>query len=367
MPWMSVYLTQGETLSKQFEEAGRVHKYFIQKSAAKKRRKWSIAHKERGRVLEKIFQRIKKESLFAEFYACLVAWSKGAEITAHEALQLLDDNTGCQTVMARFRQGVILIHTEEELEDIEARMTEPKIIGFRAHGKTHYCLVYNDLMPGAAMYAWSDNYAMAADSLFLREDGAGELQKPILANIVAWLMWRQAMKNPKSYEAEKVIRRAGEAVDGYAVNLIYSRRGELDGYKVSFTRREVEFEYLGKESGAVGRQVNILEPRYIEEGREIAKWQLPPRKFYKGYWRYYQERIKRLDHDIAQYQPFLQKNVKGKGEILKRIIMEITGPLAGHHLNEAVGAVSATMIGSEGAKTAVGLVKKQKLGEIKYF
>lgn len=357
----NVYFLQGATLTEQYADAGRIHRDHIQRAATKNRRKWSTAHALRRSILERIHTRLTTELQFGEFYACLTAWAQGAEISIADALELLDDNTGCQSAIGRYANGVVLLHTEEELTDITERMTPPQVLGFRAGGDTLYTLVYNNMLPGAAVYGWTETYAVAVDSLFLNEDGVDKLQRPILANIVSWLLWRNVQHDMRAQTTLSLVRDAGTCVDGYAVNIVYRDGSAAEGYKITFARDSAEMEKLPHITGGSLRQLNIIDPAYVEHNRPIARYRMPYRRFYRGYWNYYKERLRMIDADIRTYSRFLYGEVMDKKETQRKILQELTGPLSSHYINEVVGAVCVTLIDKNESSTAIGLVENEKL------
>jgi hypothetical protein len=209
----------------------------------------------------------------AEFVACLNSWAEVGG-SPRAAWLMADNFSGCQTMIVRYKSGVALLHTEEDFEDIRARFTSPQTIEFRVKGESKKCLIYNDIMPGAALYGWKKDLIIAVDALFLREDGIENVEKPMLANIVSWLMWRMS---PAELEPKKVIARLkeiGELVDGYTINVVRKVGKRITGYKLTFVRHDYEIEKLGTLS-VILRQVNIIEPRYVGENRLIVQWQMP--------------------------------------------------------------------------------------------
>lgn len=363
----NVHILKGATLAGQYRDAGRVNSHFLQPNVLKNRRKHSASHTVRSRILARIHERLQREDIFREFYTCMTAWAQGAGITTAEALELLDDNTGCQSLLVRYGNGIALIHTEEELDDIKARMTPPQIMCFTSHDERKYTLVYNNLMPGAAVFGWGEQYALAVDALFLTEDGIEDIRQPMLANIVTWILWNSPHRSLTMKSAVDIVTACGQCIDGYAVNIVLPYP-TARAYKITFTRDAVETEEIGESPGSYLRQLNIIDPAYAEKGKAIARWRLPYRRFYRGYWNYYKERLKTIDRDITAYLPYTDKPIHDYERIHRVILREIAGPaLAPHYLNEVVGAVCTALTTDRNMSVAVGLVEDSRFTETLIF
>lgn len=360
------YTAHGTTLTEQYYDVGRVNAQHIRRNVEKNRRKRSAAHTLRRDLLARIFTRLHTEPVFAEFYRCMMSWARGADITPMEALELLDDNTGCQTVLARYGNGIALIHTEEELEDIKLRMTDPQIMQFTIDSKQLSTLVYNNLMPGTAVFGWSDTVTIAVDALFLTEDGIYDIRKPMLANIVTWLLWRASHEGLEMEKAVSIVRTSELCIDGYVVNVLHRSAGTPGAYKITFTREDIETETIGETPGSYLRQLNIIDPAYA--GKPIARWRLPYRRFYRGYWNYYKERLKTIDRDIAAYLPYTSGTVRDHRSAHDTLLREIASPsLAPHYLNEVVGAVCIAFADDTTLSVTLGLVEDSHFTETVYF
>ncbi len=65
--------------------------------------------------------------------------------------------------------------------------------------------------------------------------------------------------------------------------------------------------------------------------------------------------------------PYQAELNAGRATAHKKILKEITGPLASHYLNEVVGAVCTTLIDTNKMSTAIGLIEDSKLVKTEYF
>ena len=296
----NIYQTKGESLAEQFRDAGRLFAIKIQASVRKIGRKRSRLINIRREVAERTWNHLQNVTEAKEFCECLRAWSEGAGVNPEQAMWCIADNlSGCQTLMARYQSGVVLLHSEEEFRDnpnMELHMTKPHTMEFRVGGETLKTLVYNDLLPGAGLYGWKDDMMVAVDSLFLREDGIESVESPLLANVVSWLVWRM---HPSEAEASRIAGLAGslgELVDGYVLNVVRRIEGKVEGYKLTLARSEHRVEYLGGKPGDYLRQVNIVDPRYPK-----MNWALPPKNIWRGGYKYFTRRLQTMDTHMAQY------------------------------------------------------------------
>lgn len=364
----NVYQAKGTSIEEQYYDVGKLFAKEINRSLALIKRKRNEATKLKLLLAKRVLKNLQSIKLTREFCKILKAWSSGANISLLDSVLLLADNTsGCQTVMIRYGSGVAMLHTEEDFDRIDTRMTEPVIIEFRFGREIKRTLVYNDLLPGAGLFGWERNKIVAVDSLFLKEDGIGKIQKPMLANIVAWLIWRMDPPQADQEKIMKMIVKLGLSVDGYAVNIIRKIRNSYEGYKLTFTRDEGYVEWMGRQKGNCLRQVNIIDPRYYEEELPIAKYRTEPRNMYKGGWKTFITRIWVLDRLMNQYKWIGEKKV---GDVLAThwaVQNELFGKLRPVFVNDDLGAICVGLIDYQGTSASVAVVKKGKKMKVEMF
>lgn len=291
------YQAKGVTIEEQYRDLGALFAHDIANAVnklAKKRAKLSLIRRE---VAERSWQNLLDNPIASEFCACLSAWASGAKITPSQAMWLLADNlTGCQTFIARYANGVALLHTEEEFIDsthIEAHMSDPIVVTLDVGSS----LVYNNLMPGCGLYAWKPGMIVAVDSLFLKEDHLLEVERPLLANVVSWLIWRMTPAIATPDHILSTISKLGELVDGYAINVIRFVDKHQGGYKLTLARTEARTEWLKEEVGSTLCQNNLIDPKY-----EPMKWGTPPRNIWRGGYKYYMNRYKTMKNHAYRFR-----------------------------------------------------------------
>lgn len=290
----NIYQAKGESLSEQYFDLGLLYKDSIQKSVknlGKKRARLSVI---RRNVAAKAWEIARASTQCREFCECLSAWAKGAEISNEQAMWMLADNlSGCQTMMIRYGSGVALLHTEEEFidaEHIELHMKDPCTVMINEAGVPSYTLVYNNLMPGCGLYGFKHDVLIAIDTLFVTEDQVEQVQKPLLANMISWLMWRSKAEDLVPEKVVEMITSLGELVDGYAINVVYKVDKWVEGYKLILARSEATIERLGSQPGDYLRQTNLIDPAYPR-----MKWATPVKCIWRGGYRHFIERYKTLD------------------------------------------------------------------------
>lgn len=364
----NIYLAQGETIADQYEDIGRIFAKNIQSSVFDLARKRARVSQIRRSVAEETWRNVSAKIECAEFVEAITGWSRGAGITVVEAMWLLADNlSGCQTLIARYGSGIALMHTEEEFIDgthTELHMTTPHTVAFNIHGEVSMTLVYNNLLPGAGLYAWKKGLIVACDSLFLRQDRIDKIANPLLANIVSWLVWRM---KPEEVSADKIVALVsslGELVDGYAINVVRNVRGNFEGYKLIMARSDNRVEYLGKKIGSYLRQTNIVEPDHSS-----MKWTLPPKNMWRGGWRYFMGRIKMMDIYAKKYNKYTDFSLsRGKEEQAHKVVQnEVFTKLKEFYLNPDVDAVCVGLVDDLGTSVSCKLNDDQPLADWEYL
>ena len=362
-----IYQAKGTTIVEQYRDVGRLFAPTIQKSVSKLARKRAFLTKRRREVAEKAWLNLQDKTVADEFIQCLTAWSEGASITCEQAMWLMADNlTGCQTFMGRYGSGVALLHSEEEFIDvnhIEQHMTDPHTVAFNEDGVVSKSLVYNDLLPGAGLYGWKKDMIIAVDSLFLSEDAIEMVERPLLANVVSWLAWRM---KPDEASPEKIVELAGELgelIDGYTLNVVRKIGKEIEAYKLTLARSEYKIKYLGSEPGSFLRQVNIIDPKYPK-----MKWALPPKKIWRGGWKYFVNRLKTLDEHAEKYKQLGQVSLTGNDleEVHKLIQKAIFVDLREAYINLDVGAVCVGLVDQSGTSVSTKLNDDRDVGVLEY-
>lgn len=362
-----IYKAKGKTIEEQYFDVGKLFGKEISKSLEKILNKRNRLAKVKLLLAKRVLRNVKTNRLTREFVQILSAWSRGAGISLYEAVLLLADNTsGCQTMMLRYGSGVAILHTEEDFDSIATRMTTPAIIEFTFGRKIKRTLVYNDLLPGAGLFGWENNKIMAVDSLFLNEEGIEKIRKPMLANIVAWMIWRMDAKEASEKKILKLIVKLGLSIDGYAINVVRKERERYGGDKFTFTRDAMHVERLGIEVGSYLRQVNIIDPKYGEE-MPLVKYRTPPRRIYKGGWKTLVARIWALDRIMSKYRQFTKLEIADMKKAHLVIHKEIFGKLRPVFINDDLGAVALGLIDVKGTSTSIALVKKSKKVNLKLF
>ena len=364
----NVYKAKGNTIEKQYYDVGKLFAREINKSLTKIRLRRNAAAKIKILLAKRVLRNLNTNPLTKEFVKILEAWSFGAGISMLDATLLLADNTsGCQTVMLRYGSGVAMLHTEEDFDGIATRMTEPVIIEFTFGKKIKRTLVYNDLLPGAGLFGWETNKIVAVDSLFLSEDGLTKINKPMLANIVAWLIWRMDPPEAEENKIMKMIVKLGLSIDGYAINVIRKVRSSYEGYKLTFTRDEGHVEWMGTEQGSYLRQVNIIDPKYHTEEVPIARYRTEPRRMYKGGWKTFIARLWALDRLINKYKWISRERVEDPLTTHIAIQNELFGKLRPVFINDDLGATCVGLIDYQGTSASVAVVKKSKKMKVEMF
>lgn len=345
----NIYLVQGDTIEAQYADAGRVFASEIQKEVNVLAKKRAKATRIRREAAERAWEVAKANVQCREFCAAIEGWSRGAGIKPTEAMWLMADNlSGCQTMIARYGSGVALLHTEEEFidgEHTELHMSRPHTMSFRFDNEVARTLVYNNLLPGCGLYAWKKDLLVACDSLFLRQDGIEKVKNPLLANMVSWMVWQMSPEEASASGIATLISSLGELVDGYAINVVRKVGKVVEGYKLILARGEVKVEYLTGEPGSCLWQTNIVAPKYYP-----MRWVLPPRKIWRGGWRYFLQREKNLENHAKEYTDVAHQCLrKERVEWVHRAVQgEIFTKLRESYLNPDVGMVCVGLLDQVG-------------------
>lgn len=351
-----IYQAKGTTIEEQYYDVGRLFAPTIQQSVHKLGKKRSVLGKRRREVAERAWDNLQDKNAASELIRCLRAWSEGANITCEQAMWLMADNlTGCQTFMGRYGSGVALLHSEEEFIDvnhIELHMTDPHTVAFNEDGVVSKSLVYNDLLPGAGLYGWKKDMIVAVDSLFLSEDGIEKVKDPLLANVVSWIVWRMKPEEAEPTKIVALVGELGELIDGYTLNVVRRVGAEIQGYKLTLARGEHKIEDLGTTPGSYLRQVNIIDPQYPK-----MRWALPPKKIWRGGWKYFVNRLKTLDEHAQKYQRLSQFVLAGNDleDVHKLAQKTIFTDLRDAYINLDVGAVCVGLIDVSGTSVSTKL------------
>lgn len=264
----NIYRAKGETLEEQYRDVGVVNRTILQQTKLSNQTKVSIA--------KKVLSRVRSEPIFTKFYKCFGAWASGAQIDELRAMYLLVDNLeGCQTLMVRYNNGVGMIHTEEDFNDPFVRIAGAHTIEFCDNDRKLWTLCYNNLMPGCALYGWQKDMLVAVDALFLSEKGIDKTERPMLVNILGWLIWEMEVSQADADNVILVTKLLGEFVDGYAFNIVRRVGEQIGGYKICVARKDWKIEKLGNDVGAKIYQVNTFDVKWEKEKARIVRWQAP--------------------------------------------------------------------------------------------
>lgn len=335
----------GKTLAEQYYQAG------IQQRPRLVKYRFSKQKKE---VAARILQRIEREAVFCEFAACFDAWCQGIGISRLRGMCLIADNlSGCQTLMVRYGSGVALLHTEEDFFDIKRRLGEPHTFRFCTDSETYYTFTYCDLMPGAGVWSWGEDYVIAVDSLFLRESKASEVERPILANIVSWIVNLAMARGAELNEIKELIVQQGSSLDGYTLNIVKRDEGGVTGIAISFGYGYVEEEWLGQGIASHLARVNILPDTATTQLRE---YQLPEREIddYGAFCL----RIKRLAEIVEKHKEQIMSELTRETVpiVHQQLLKMVFDKYREDFVNEWMGAVAVALVDSEeGSSVSVKL------------
>jgi len=361
----TIYKAKGETLTEQYFDVGALFGESIRNAVNVISQSRSKKVKIRKKLAEKTLVNLRTKNVASEFLACIDAWAKGAQITTAQAMWLMADNlSGCQTLIVRYKTGIALLHTEEDFENISFRMTGEKIISFSDNGEVSRCLVYNDLMPGAGLYGWKKDLIVAVDTLYLNEDNIESIENPILANVVAWMIWRMTPKEANKENILKLINNLGELIDGYVINIVRKVDEVIEGYKITLARAESRVECLGNKVGDYLRQSNIVDPSY-----RPMKWALSPRRFWRGGYGHFIQRLQTMDEHVRLYawltkRGLTPQNTKKCHLLIQKTIYSEFGQT---YINENVGAVCLGLIDKIGTSVSCKLNDQKPFNELEYL
>ena len=254
-------------------------------------------------------------SAIQQYLVCLDAWADGAALSGfvhprleHQksdlspvsardlALLLQHDNTGCQTGLYRQKDGsVILWHTEEAFgSEPGGQFDQLRIASFRAgNGNSSVMMnafIYPDLLPGPAFGWRSDGFAQAVDALLLKP--FPQLEGGVLANVASWITLRLG----PAVNAQEVIEALGPFQDGYALNIVYSKRGQVYAKKVEFASNLIFPYLLGETPGEFLFQVNVFSQRQRLDLLKLENISLENRKTFE-------QRIRRTKRVLKCREP----------------------------------------------------------------
>ncbi len=336
----NIYQAKGETLEEQYRDVGKLFLDKIQESVAKIGKSRARLLNIRRMVAEKAWQNLKGQDICLEFVRYFNAWCEGACISPEQGMWLMADNlSGCQTMVARYASGVVLLHSEEEFRDtmhMELHMTSPHTIYFNDDGQILKTLVYNNLFPGAGLYGWQEDKIVAVDSIFLKEDGIECIERPVLANVVAWMVWKMRPEEAEAGRFVAMLKNMGTLVDGYVINVVRKVNVGIEGYKLIMARDESKIVKLGNSNGYYLKQVNIIDPSEVK-----MQCALPPRKMWRGGNKYFNSRINTLNNHAKMYRNLSERelsydNLKATHQAIQQTIY---GELCEFYVHADLGAV----------------------------
>ena len=365
----NIYQAKGETIEDQYRDLGTLFGESIRASVDKLGRKRSRLAMIRKSVAEKSLEHIERQPLCRDFLRCIKAWCQGASINQKQAMWLLADNlSGCQTMMVRYGSGVALMHTEEEFREsahMELHMTDPQTVAIKDGDQVLKTLVYNNLLPGCGLYSWKVDMLIAMDSLFLREDVIGDEEKPLLANMISWMIWRM---NPGQADARPIVELVnslGTLIDGYAINVVRKVGDKVEGYKLTLARSEHYVEYLEDKPGSYIKQVNIIDPSYPK-----MQWVLPPKRIWRGGWKYFTGRLKTLDEHAKTYRSVAIQSIESNmlEHVHTQFQRAIFGKLSDYYVNADMGAMCIGLVDNKlGTSVSCKLNDDKDIDGIEYL
>lgn len=356
----NIYRAKGIKIADQYEDVGRLFKKQLNQRIEVDSKKM--------KMVDKVLANVRSNPDLLTFYECFAGWARGAGIDEQHAMYLLADNTsGCQTAIVRYGSGVALLHTEEDYYDVSARMNTQHTIEFRDGARTLKCLTYNDLMPGAGLYGWQKDMIIAVDSLFLREDGVFEIERPMLANIIAWLIWYETPRDADANSIVAKLQKLGTMVDGYAINVVRRCKRSIEGYKVTFARDEWEVEQLGDKVGDNLRQVNIVEPEYARKNSPVSRYRHSPWKMGIDYYGFL-TRLRNMKSHINENrelltQQLVQANIESVHKVIHKTIFE---KYKKYYVTEWMGAMCVGLVDNAGLSVSTKLNDKRPSELVEY-
>ncbi len=364
-----IYQTKGQTFAAQYYDAGALMSKSIRVAVKKIEHSRLKMTKIRRMLAERALAQLREQPSVQEFIACLTSWADGAGISVEQAMWLMADNlSGCQTLIVKYKSGIALLHTEEEFEDPVARMKGEKTMVFSKDGRLLKALVYNNLMPGAGVYGWQKDMIVAVDSLFLREDGIEKIERPLLANIVAWMVWQMDPVEAAAEQIVKGMKALGTVIDGYAINVVRRTGAKIEGYKLTFARDDYEIERVWEQPGDHLRQVNIIEPRYARQKKAVAVWRHSPWKMYVDY-RGFINRLSDIKLHVQMYKKWLlipleQTKIE---EVHRGIHKILFTDLRSKYVNEWLGAVCVGLVDQTGMSVSMKINDNQPGDHVEYI
>lgn len=361
-----MYQAKGNTFAEQYRDLGALFGESIRASVVSLTRKRAYIYQRRKIVAERTLANLRKHRAAEEFVACIGAWAEGACITIEQAMWLMADNlSGCQTVMIRYGSGVALLHSEEDYNDMSSHMTGEQVVSLRDRNERYSCIVYNDLLPGAGLYGWHRNALVGVDTLFLNEEGIENVTTPLLANVVAWIVWRMKSSEATPEKVIAIVETMGELIDGYAINVVAKdSRGSIDGYKITLARSEYRVEKLGQSVGSYMRQVNIVDPAYPK-----MRYALKPKRMWRGGYKHFLQRLSNIDADVRNYALLAEVKLDSEevAQVHTKVQKTIYTELAKSYINSNVGAVCVGLIDHSGTSVSCKLNDQQPFDKVEYL
>jgi hypothetical protein len=219
-------------------------------------------------------------------------------------------------------------------------------------------------MPGAGLYGWKHDLIVAVDTLFLKEDDVESVENPLLANVIAWLVWRMSPIEASSDNILALCESLGELVDGYVINVVRKVDESVEGYKITLARTESHTEYLDMRVGSYLRQVNVIDPAYPK-----MKWAASPKRMWRGGYRHFLQRLNNLDEHAKLYAKFADYGLNtstievAHAKIQKTIYIDLNQ----YYLNNNVGAVCVGLVDEIGTSVSCKLNDEKPFTELEYI
>lgn len=258
---LPVYVAHGTTIFEQYRDLGSVFATPVVKSYQKIKRQRSPMAKKRKLVAAQTLSHLIKladdvafpyRQYVSDYLEAVRGWGEGAGLKVEEAIVLMADNhVACQTGMVRLKKAIAMFHTEEDFANIVAHFSVAPMVEVRIDNRQLRSLVYNDLLPGSALFGYSHEHTVAVDSLYI-DIPEKDTTSIMLANVVAWITWRMNPKEITASNMRKMIKKLGWFVDPYAINVMV---GE-SGLRILFAGDKCQIDQLGHEPGAYLTQIN---------------------------------------------------------------------------------------------------------------
>jgi hypothetical protein len=178
----------------------------------------------------------------------------GCRWTSRElAFWLQDDNTGCQTGLARARDGSVLLwHTEE---DTIGFFDRPRLLELTLGESQLGAFLYPYLLPGPA-FGWHRHGLIAFDTLSVRRTAQGGTP----TSAFSWMLWSMQGELPPMESARALC----PFLDGGAFTVVERGAGLPDAQVIEVAGDRVAVERLSEATGARRLQVNMACARHPE-------------------------------------------------------------------------------------------------------